>query len=186
MGLMIHSLGGLPLNAERAYYIYLLDYGWHEPLSDAVYRNFDKMADRASRHNAVVMRGTCGAHFADEVLSWHKINGQSAEELLPAILITTRHPKSFHSEVVKSVSNDRLLLIPLRKACNTTSDVVSLIEKIFADIRSKKVLSNFAVAKELKKGEGGALVDALILQPNVGGMGLDLKALGKFFKGLRK
>ena len=35
MGLHIHSLGQLPATAERAYYVYLLDYGWHEPLGAA-------------------------------------------------------------------------------------------------------------------------------------------------------
>ncbi len=32
MGLRIHSLGQLPATVEREYYVYLLDYGWHEPL----------------------------------------------------------------------------------------------------------------------------------------------------------
>jgi len=35
MGLHIHSLGQLPATVERAYYVYLLDYGWHEPLGAA-------------------------------------------------------------------------------------------------------------------------------------------------------
>jgi hypothetical protein len=80
MGLMIHSLAEYPLEVERAYYIYLLDYGWHEPLGEAIYQNFGKIADLASRREAVVMRGIVGVHFADEVLSWHQVNGQPAEE----------------------------------------------------------------------------------------------------------
>ncbi|MBN1314798.1 MAG: hypothetical protein JXA42_05000 [Anaerolineales bacterium] len=190
MGLMIHSLGELPATVERAYYIYLLDYGWHEPLAEAVYKNFCKMADMASRSNAVVMRGVVGWHFADEVLSWHHIDGQPAEDLLPAILITTRHPQDFHIQpyIQKETkeNGDRLLIIPLRSACKTTSEVVELIEKLFRDIRDQKTLGDFLVAKELKKGTGGALVDALILQPNFAGVGLDLKSLGKFFMGLRQ
>jgi hypothetical protein len=83
MGLMIHSLGELPLEAKRSYYIYLLDYGWHEPLAEAVNQNFGKMADLASRREAIVMRGVVGAHFADEVLSWHHVNGQPAEDISP-------------------------------------------------------------------------------------------------------
>ena len=35
MGLHIHSLGQLPATVERAYYVYLPDYGWHEPLGAA-------------------------------------------------------------------------------------------------------------------------------------------------------
>lgn len=189
MGLMIHSLGELPATVEREYYIYLLDYGWHEPLADAVFQNFNKMADMASRNNAVVMRGV-GCHFADEVLSWHHLDGQPADNLLPAILITTRHPHDFHlrppAEDGGTEVDDRMLIIPLRSACKTTSEVVELIDKLFMDIRERKNLGDFSVAKELKKGTEGALVDALILQPNFAGVGLDLKGLVKFFKGLRK
>ena len=36
MGLYVHSLGEIPNGAERAYYVYLLDYGWEEPLGSAV------------------------------------------------------------------------------------------------------------------------------------------------------
>lgn len=37
MGLCVHSLGEIAqTGAERAYYIYLLDYGWSEGLGDAV------------------------------------------------------------------------------------------------------------------------------------------------------
>jgi len=80
MGLMIHSLGELPATVERGYYVYLLDYGWDEPLGDILARNFEKMAERASRQNAVVLRGVVGSHFSDEVLSWHQVNGQPGEE----------------------------------------------------------------------------------------------------------
>jgi len=188
MGLMIHSLGELPLEAKRSYYVYLLDYGWHEPLAEAVYQNFGKMSDLASRRGAVVMRGVVGSHFADEVLSWHHVNGQPAEEILPAILVTTIHPQHFQtqSSEVAHASDDKLLLIPLREACKSTSEVVSLIEKVFKDIGDKKGLQDFAVAKELKKGKKGAVVDALILQPNIAGLGVDLKGIVNFFKGLRR
>jgi hypothetical protein len=97
MGLMIHSLGELPANVERDYYVYLLDYGWEEAASDATYTNFARMAEVASKNNAAVFRGTVGHHFADEVLSWRHINGQDADGVLPAILITTKHPRKFGS-----------------------------------------------------------------------------------------
>jgi hypothetical protein len=187
MGLMIHSLAEYPLEVERSYYVYLLDYGWHEPLADAIYQNFGKLADLASRRGAVVMRGIVAAHFADEVLSWHHVNGQPAEEILPAILLTTTHPQRFRTQAsgTSHSLDDKLLLIPLRTACKNTSDVVTLVEKIFTDIREKKGLPDFAVAQELRKGKSGALVDALILQPRFAGVGVDLKKMVAFFKGLR-
>lgn len=184
MGLMIHSLGELPLEAQRGYYIYLLDYGWREPLGDVLHHNFDRMAGLASQGNAVVMKGTVGSHFDNEVLSWHHVNGQSAEELLPAIMITTRHPSQFREIGQEwSKKQDRLLLIPLRKVCQSSGEVIQLIEKIFSDIAQKKSLSDFEVAHEMKKGKAGAVLDALILQPNVAGLGININRIIDFFLG---
>jgi hypothetical protein len=165
--------------------MYLLDYGWSEPLIDAVHNNFSKMADAASRNDAVVLRGVPGVHFADEVLSWHNVNGEPGEEILPAILITTRHPQDFQQQMVErhgaGYSDDALLLIPLRKVCKSSNDVVPLIEMLFADIASKKRLPEFHIARELKAGKGRALVDALVLEPNISGVGVDLQKLVSIF-----
>lgn len=184
MGLYVHSLGEIPTGATRAYYVYLLDYGWEEALGNAVRANLPKMADMASRSNAVVIHGPRGVHFEDEVLSWHHVNGKDAKDILPAILITTRHPstfrESFDARESRKGSGDALLLIPLRKACKCSEDVVDLIEKVFEDIKDKKRLSDFRAAKRMKRGVAGALADAVILQPKVGGIGFDLK---KFFGG---
>jgi hypothetical protein len=184
MGLMIHSLGALPANAEKDYYVYLLDYGWHEPLGDALLKNFDNMADAASKSNSVILRGLVGCHFVDEVLSWHSINGQSSEGILPAILITTRNPHEFHRQEISDTgrTTDRLLLIPLRQVCESTGDVAVLIDKIFTDIREKRKLSSFAIGKKLRAGKANAIVDSIVLKPNISGVGIDLNALIDFFR----
>jgi hypothetical protein len=182
MGLYVHSLGEIPTGAERAYYVYLLDYGWEEALGNAVRANLPRMADVASRSNAVVIHGPRGVHFEDEVLSWHQVNGQDAKDILPAILISTRHPSTFAESFVptksKSEVRDALLLLPLRKICKSPEDVVDLIQRVFEDIKAGKRLSKFRAAKQMRRGVGRALVDAAILQPNMSGVGFDLK---KFF-----
>lgn len=187
MGLYVHSLGEIPNDAERAYYVYLLDYGWEEPLGDAVRANLPRMADLASRSDAVVIHGPRGLHFEDEVLSWHRVNGQNAEDILPALLITTRHPSTFRESfsMIRSdpENRDALLLLPLRKNCKSVDEVADLIHRVFEDIRGKKRLSEFHAAKRMQRGIGGALVDAVILQPRLGGLGFDLK---KFFDGIKK
>lgn len=137
MGLMIHSLGELPANVERSYYVYLLDYGWDEPLGETLQNNFDRMAALASSNDALVIRGVVGSHFEDEVLSWHHVNGQPGEEVLPAILITTRHPQQFkfsgrlgrpwRDEALRP--SDGMLLIPLRGVCESPTEVTLLVEK---------------------------------------------------------
>jgi hypothetical protein len=70
MGLMIHSLDNIPKSARRDFFVYLLDYGWQEPISQALRDNFDKMAEIASKNRVVVIKGTDVAHFESEVMSW--------------------------------------------------------------------------------------------------------------------
>ncbi|MBB5437932.1 hypothetical protein HDC92_001606 [Pedobacter sp. AK017] len=188
MGLMIHSLEGLPKGHHRDYYIYLLDYGWNEPLGNTLTANYSRMATLASeQENAVViMPSVVGTHFSDEILSWHSINGDDAdkEDLLPAILVTNRHPLEFkergNSQDVED--NLKLMLFPLKRHCDNTTEVVSLIQRIFALIKAGKDLKEFDVIKQKKKGVGGAIVDALILEPNVAGIGFNFNKLIDYFR----
>ncbi|SDF58942.1 hypothetical protein [Epilithonimonas hungarica] len=187
MGLYISSLQHIPENANRNYFIYLLDYGWNEPLIEALEKNYDRMAQFAAENNAVVIKGTRKVHFEDEVLSWHNINGENAEKILPAILITNRHPakfkESFGTNRSEEIENDlKMILIPLKKFCQTTTDVTELISKLFNDIRQQKDLNDFKIAKEVKKGFGKALADSLILEPNFNGLGIDFKKIIEYFK----
>ncbi len=190
MGLMVHSLEGIPETHHRDYYIYLLDYGWNEPLSDALRNNFGKMANLASeRKNAVViMRTDAGVHFSDEVLSWHSINGDDAEkgQLLPAILVTNRHPAEFRDRAM-SIKDDvednlKMILFPLKKYCKDTTEVVSLIQEIFTSIKEGKDLDKFTPAKEKKKGIGGALANSILLEPNFAGIGFSFNKFINYFK----
>jgi hypothetical protein len=58
MGLWVESLENVPAEARCDYYIYLLDYGWLEPIGDAVMKNYANMASLAATSGAVVIRGT--------------------------------------------------------------------------------------------------------------------------------
>jgi hypothetical protein len=191
MGLVVRSLEDLPSTSDRQYYIYLLDYGWHEPLADALIKNFDRIATSVSSHKGVVIRPSFdGIHFADEVLSWHSINGEDVEngKLLPAILLTNRHPREFRYFRAETTSdwekhNFKIVLIPLKKFCKTTTDVVNALISIADDVKVGKNLEKFSVAKEMKSGIGKAIVDGVILEPNIGGIGF---SLNKMFDSLRK
>lgn len=188
MGLYIQSLTNIPLDAKRDYFIYLLDYGWSEPLGEALMKNYEKMASLAAENKAVVIRGTHRVHFEDEVLSWHNINGEDSEKMLPAILITNRHPNRFRESFNTSDNNAKieddlkLIFIPLKSCCETTTDVVTLVGKLFNDIANKKDLNDFAIQKELKKGVGKALADSIILQPNFSGIGFDFNKMINYFR----
>jgi nucleoside phosphorylase len=181
----VHSLGQLPAGAKRAYYVYLLDYGWADERATAMFRNFERMADLASRHDAVVIRGCVAQHFADEVLSWHHINGRDSKDLLPAILITTRHPEQFRNHGVDDSNgrneNDRLLIVPLRGVCDGPDDVVPLLAKIFTDIENKRALRDFEVSELMRAGDDGAVRDAVVLRHASGGHGTSLDMIERFF-----
>lgn len=187
---MVHSLESIPEEHHRNYFIYLLDYGWSEPLSDALKNNFGNMANLASeKKNAVViMRTDAGVHFSDEVLSWHNFNGEEVEQeqLLPAILVTNRHPAEFRrrasSENDKAESNLKMILFPLKKYCKNTTEVVSLIQQIFANIKLGKDLDNFGIAEEKKKGIRGAIANSILLEPNFAGVGFSFNKLINYFK----
>ena len=196
MGLYVHSLSRLPLGLERDYYVYVLDYGWDEPLGQALHNNFRRMADLAAKNKAVVVAGTDSRAFAEEILSvhvddpefsWSNINGEAGEDVLPALLISTIHPTRFREQVPgyrfarspRGSADEKLILIPLRGVCRDTSEVVALIERIFRDIACGRPLTDFAVAKEINAGSGAALSDAFILKPSLWGVGVDLKELVK-------
>lgn len=197
MGLYIHNLSRLPVGLESDYYIYLLDYGWHEPLAEALHKNFRMMADLAAKNKAVVLAGTNSRQFADEILavhfddsqfSWRSINGEDGSEILPALMISTLHPNRFRVEnpkyrpfiTSKGAADDKLIIIPLRYFCKDTTEIVSLIERVFQDISLKASLEKFSIAKTIQAKEGSSLSDALILKPALYGVGIDLKEIFKF------
>lgn len=194
MGLYVHSLSRLPLELERDYYVYVLDYGWDEPLGQSLHSNFRQMADLAAKNKAIVIAGTDSRAFADEFLSvhvddpqfsWSKVNGEDGAEVLPALMISTIHPKRFREQAPKyrfpkapkGSADEKLILIPLRGLCKDSTEVVALIERVFRDIAAHKPLLDFSVAKEIKAGTGSAVSDAFILRPTLWGVGVDLKEL---------
>ncbi|RBP46505.1 hypothetical protein DES53_102896 [Roseimicrobium gellanilyticum] len=186
MGLFVHSLKELPITAERSYYLYLLNGGWAGPLERSIEQNYHAMSDMASRNDAIVIQGCERWHFQNEVFSWHHLNGEEAETLLPAILLTTIHPSRFANESdpywQTAKQSDHLVLIPLKDHCNTGDEVVTFIRKVFEDIKSKKALIDFQVVGEMSPNRGKAFLDGLVLRPTFMGVGFDLKTLPELFR----
>jgi hypothetical protein len=136
-----------------------------------------------------VMRTDEGLHFSDEVFSWHNINGNDAElnALLPAILVTNRHPAQFkeralnHSHRSEVESNLKLILFPLKKYCESTGDVVELIQIIFSNIKQRKDLTDFGIVQEKKQGASGAVASSLIVEPTGTGTRLSFSVVEEYF-----
>jgi len=186
MGLYVNSVSELPLSESRAYYIYVLDYyNWDEPISNTLKANAERIAAFCSANDAVMVKGLPDSHFGSEVLSWVKINGQGPGLVLPALLITTIHPSYFmepyNPESFEEIK-ESLIFLKIRDICKDPTDVVNLLEKIFNDIKEKRAIKDFTVAQEQRKGEHGAIVDALILEPNFAGVGVDIKKLVSWAK----
>ena len=186
MGLMVYSLENIPKETNRDYYIYLLDYGWSwdSSINDILTSNFERMSKISSTNSAVTIKGI-GEHFTNEVFSWHGISGINDENILPAILITNQNPNYFkennqtlkhnayYQEDVKS--NLKLILIPFKKFCQNDSDVIALIDSIVKNIQEKQDLSKFSILSKFQNKNN--LYDAIILQPNFSGIGIDIKQL---------
>jgi len=181
MGLHVNSISDLPLSEEKSYYLYVLDYyNWDEPVSNTLKANIEKIASLCASNNAVMVKGLPDSHFYSEILSWVTINGQDSDLILPALMITTVHPRYFiefdDSQVSRDFS-DSLIFLKIRDICKTPSDVIGLIEKVFSDIKLHKEIKDFTIIKEMRSSDGGAFVDALILEPNFAGIGINIKKL---------
>jgi hypothetical protein len=186
MGLKIYSLAEIPDNVSRSYYLYILDYyNWNEPIGNTLRENFDRIAEFAARNDSVVIQGLPDSHIYSELMSWESVNGIDSQKLLPALMITTLHPKYFlerDNKQIKgeSIPDDKLIFIEIKKVCQSPQDVVTLLEKLFKDIQGKKAIQDFIIKKELKAHAGKTLNDAIILTPNIGGIGVDIKKLFNF------
>lgn len=181
MGLVVSSLSHVPLNADRDYFIYLLRGGWDSALDRVLETHFMGVAQEPSETRSAIMAGLPGDPFQNDVFSWHRINGENGEDALPAILLTTVHPKYFKHEGDPfwrtHVQEDYMQLIPLKKLAGSPSGVMALVQRIFSDIEEHKELRDFTVVKETRKLRGAALMDGVVLQPNFHGFRVDLKAL---------
>lgn len=188
MGLYVSNMRELPVG-DRTLYLYLLDYGWPSGEYEQLFRqNFGHLSQRASETGAVVVMSGQGVHFANEVLNWHHVFGHDSADLLPALLLTHAHPTYFASKESRESDADLgdLALIPLRQACTTPEDFLSIVGSIFEDLEKGLTLRNFRsekfdilpVRESSMWGEARARIgDALILQPNFAGVGIDLKKL---------
>jgi hypothetical protein len=194
MGLYVSTMRELP-TGDRSLYIYLLDYGWPTDAYEKLFRdNFGHLSARASQTGSVVVMSGQGVHFSNQVLNWHQINGHDATDILPAILITHTHPKYFamHDFSSDDLDSDQteslgdIALIPLKWACSTPDDFLGIIGSIFDDLDKGLTLRNFRAEKfdALNTNEPSRMRSlaervgkAVMLQPNVGGIGVDLKLL---------
>lgn len=160
-------------------------YNWDEPIGNTLRNNFDKIAKFAAENDSVAIQGIPERHFYSELMSWESVNGIDPKELLPALMITTIHPKYFLDGNDKQIYNekipeDKLVFIEIGKVCNTPLDVLKLIEKVFQDIKDKKEIIDFKVKKELRGGIGKISNDTIILEPNISGIGVNINNIFKF------
>jgi hypothetical protein len=189
MGLKISTIAGIPNDTERGYYLYILDYyNWDEPISNTLRNSFDKIAAFAAQNDAVVIQGIPESHFYSELMSWESVNGIDPKDLLPALMITTIHPKYFldandKQKIGGKIPEDKLIFIEISEVCKSPQDVVKIIEKVLQDIKDKKEIKDFKIKKELKGGVGRILNDAIILESDNNGVSVSKETILKFLNG---
>lgn len=186
MGLKVTTIARLPEKTGRAFFVYFLDYGWDDDLTRAMYENFDAFAGITAENRSLLISGLNRTEFANEVLSWHHVNSEPADDLLPAIMITDIEPAlligndTFDFGPMKRRSSsgtthpERFVLLPLREMCRTSADVTRLLQQIANDLKSGKTLSEFEIQRVKPKNET-SVANMVVLQPNIAGVGVDLK-----------
>lgn len=73
----------------------------------------------------------------------------------------------------------QMILIPFKENCSSEKEVIDIINHVFLDIEHGTELTDFSIVKRNKKNVGRAIVDSVILQPNISGIGVDIKKLLK-------
>ncbi|MEM7130452.1 MAG: hypothetical protein AAF702_29270 [Chloroflexota bacterium] len=198
MGLHISHLKTLKAFPDRDLYVFLLDFGWPDGEYERIFKtHFSTMAQKASDSNSVVIRSNRGVHFANEVLSYYRIFDLNADKVLPAILITKTHPSYFVETVgpkepriaepmTDELCRDDVVLIPLKDACDSPEDFTGVVESIFDDLTSGTEIRNFSIAAHDSHHRASQhsqlsiierIGNALVLEPNISGIGVDLRKL---------
>jgi uncharacterized FAD-dependent dehydrogenase len=187
MAQMAPNLNFISSYEERNYYIYILDNGYSDPLTQVIKENFQNFATQVARNNSIIIIGIGEIGLFDkEVLAWHKINGDDFENLFPAILITKTNPHRFkqftQSKIKENKEEFSYILIPLKKLCKTGSEVLDLMRKIIKDIENQSDLNDFKIQKELKPNVRKGIFKSLILEPNFSGIGFSFNKLNEYLK----
>jgi hypothetical protein len=194
VGLIVSHLKTLARVSDKALYVYLLDFGWPDGKYERLFKShFSTLARKASDANSVVVASNRGAHFANEVLAYYKVLDLNADEVLPAILISRAAPNYFEETVgpeehtidpeTDPLLREETVLIPLKACCQDEASFVTIVESIFNDLAAGLEIRNFRVAEHDKFRSVGRssfverFASSILLQPNFGGVGVDLKRL---------
>ena len=178
----------------------MLDYRWPEGECEQIFKeHYHSISKRASDTRSIVIASHRGVHFANEILSFHRVFDLVADEVSPAILISKTHPSYFvetygpeehpiSDPAADALCRNNVVLIPLKTACSTPSDFASVVESIFADLSGGVELRNFRVSKHDRHhnkpddesqshGILSRIGRAIVLEPNIAGIGINLKEL---------
>jgi len=138
VGYLLNSLSNLPVDDEVNFYIFVINGQWDEPLYGMMEKNFATVAKNIG-NSAVIARGLDPAAFVAEVQD--KYVGHDQDDLwglLPALLITDRHPDRLDDKAMR-------LVIPLREAdtrCGGWPNFFRLLSD-FVQFRSDEFLQHF-------------------------------------------
>lgn len=180
LGYNISCISNLP--SMSGYYFFLLgkeDYTYGQS-GTALYKKFDELAERIGSDSAIV-KSHKGKSFAVELeksfqsKSWFHEMYIKCLSIEPALVIMNRHPKKFDLK-----DGEFLAIISFETLDAIYPTEYELIKDII-NLATKDDLNILKKAEEHGKGIGllERIKNAILLQPNFSGIGIDLKALSK-------
>lgn len=180
MGYNISTIKNLPMLS--GYYFFLVgkkDYAYNK-IDSALYRRFDEIAERIGSDSAIV-KSFNSQNINKELLHafthapWF---GDLYDYFLyqdPALIIMHPHPNEFHFN-----EDDFFALIPFSTLDEVYLDENELIHDIISlSIKGEPHILNKIARNSKRISLMERLQDSSILQPNLWGLGIDLKKLFK-------
>lgn len=168
MGYSLTSLGNLPTQNNISLYVFIIDNGWHNDLTESLKNNFDKLAERIGP-NAVLAKGHHPEDWSSQV--YKKYMGEFKKldpKNLPALLITDTHPDLQNA-------NSLRLFVPILDAKKRFGGIEVFFQELSEFSRNRK--SDFLERFEDKTTTIDSALSMLELKPNFFGFGVNINEL---------
>ena len=180
MGYNISTIRNIPLESD--YYFFLVGKrGMGGKIADALYLRFDEIAERIGSDSALVKTPNSDKVYEELTeaflnAKWFRTLYNYALMKEPALVIMNRHPSRFNFN-----NNEYFALIPF----STLEEIYGMPDDLIRDMIRLSVEGVDLITPRLSSVETdnslwNRVKQALLLQPNVNGIGIDLNVL--FYK----
>jgi len=145
VGYLLTALNNLPIDASVDYYLFLLRASFDTPILEAVERNFAKIAIEVGGKGVYAVPAANHDKWLNEVgTKYLGATWQDYEDILPALLLTDRHPEEVTPESLR-------LFIPLGEVDKRFGSLDKLLVQITRFMRKEdnKFLEKFCKKEDV-------------------------------------